>query len=143
MPDTCNRINSLIAVHSERTVKKMNKLKGFMCSSPRYKYDGWFFEYRPRAGPCPLTKEGEPRKRVGKKFYDLFDRFLDLPEEEQKKYRVGGGCDCFQQQCHAIADILELGEIDSCKEQSMGKKYGSLIEFAFFGDADEEIEIKT
>jgi hypothetical protein len=67
-------------------------MTGFICSPPRYKYDGWYFEYRPYVGPWPLKKNGEFRKRAGDKFYKSLDAFLELPEEERKKYRVGGGC---------------------------------------------------
>ena len=66
-------------------------MTGFMCSPPLYEYEGWFFEYGHHI--CwPLCKNGEPRKRAGRKFYDVVDRFLALSEEEQERYRVGGGC---------------------------------------------------
>lgn len=66
-------------------------MTGFMCSTPIYEYDGWFFEYGPRI--CwPLCKDGEPRKRAGNKFYDMLDRFFAQTEKEQESCRVGGGC---------------------------------------------------
>lgn len=66
-------------------------MTGFLCSPPLYEYDGWFFQYGHYI--CwPLCKDGEPRKRAGKKFYDMLDRFFALSEEEQESYRVGGGC---------------------------------------------------
>ena len=63
-----------------------------VCSAPIYEYEGWLFEWRRYMTPHPLTKELEPRKRVGDKFWDMFDRFCALPDDEQKKYRIGGGC---------------------------------------------------
>lgn len=65
---------------------------GWMCGHSIYEYEGWLFEYSIGSGPWPLKKDGEPRKRAGKKFYKMFDRFDKLPDEEQAKYRVGGGC---------------------------------------------------
>jgi hypothetical protein len=66
-------------------------MTGFLCSPRLYKYDGWFFEYGHHI--CwPLCKDGEPRKRAGDRFYDMIHKFLALPEEEQERYRVGGGC---------------------------------------------------
>ena len=63
----------------------------FICSAPTYRYKGWFFEYG-QTGCWPLKKNGEPRKQAGRKFYSVIDEFLDLPEDEQKAHRVGGGC---------------------------------------------------
>ena len=63
----------------------------FLCSTPIYEYKGWLFEYGP-TGCWPLKKDGEQRKRAGRKFYSIVDEFLDLPKDEQKAYRVGGGC---------------------------------------------------
>ena len=66
-------------------------MTGFMCAPPLYEFEGWYFQYGHHI--CwPLRKDGEPRKRAGKKFYDVMDRFFALPEEEQENYRVGGGC---------------------------------------------------
>jgi len=55
-----------------------------------YNYEGWTFDYdrgKP-FGPWPLKKDGEPRARAGKKFYDMFERFLKLTEEDQEKLRI-------------------------------------------------------
>jgi hypothetical protein len=69
-------------------------MTGFLCSAPRYKYKGVHFEYG-HFGPAKLTADGEPAKRQGNKFYDLFYEWVALPEEEQESYRVGGGCERF------------------------------------------------
>ena len=66
-------------------------MSNFICSIPIYEYKGWIFE-RGYIGCWPLKKDGEPRKRAGRKFYSVVDEFLDLPEDEQKAHRVGGGC---------------------------------------------------
>jgi hypothetical protein len=50
------------------------------------------FEFKPHVGAWPLKKDGEPRKRAGVKFYDVFSEFYNLTDEEKKKHRVGGGC---------------------------------------------------
>ena len=66
-------------------------MTGFICSPPLYEFEGWYFQYGHHI--CwPLCKDGEPKKRAGNKFYDMIDKFLALPEEEQERYRVGGGC---------------------------------------------------
>ena len=55
---------------------------------PCYKYQGWYFQYdrnKPLA-PHPLNKDGELKKRVGDKFWNMLDEFVNLPIEEQEKY---------------------------------------------------------
>jgi hypothetical protein len=57
--------------------------------SKGYRYKGWLFEYdrnKPFV-PEPLKKDGTPRKRSGRVFYEMFDEFYKLPIEEQEKYR--------------------------------------------------------
>jgi len=55
-----------------------------------YKFEGWIFEYSRTKpfGPWPCKKDLEPRARAGKKFYQAFGRFIDLPIEEQKKLEI-------------------------------------------------------
>ena len=66
-------------------------MTGFKCSPPLYEFEGWFFQYGHHI--CwPLRKDGEPKKRAGNKFYDMIDKFLALPDEEQERYRACGGC---------------------------------------------------
>jgi len=66
---------------------------GFICGPKLYKFEGWFFQYHPwTSGPWPLKKDGDPRERAGKVFYDVFNRFDALSDLEKKKHRVGGGC---------------------------------------------------
>lgn len=65
---------------------------GFICTVPIYKYKGWLFEYKPHTGAWPLKKDGEPRKRAGMVFWTLLDEFLQLTEDEQRQYRLSGGC---------------------------------------------------
>lgn len=66
-------------------------LHGFICSSPVYKFKGWTFEMT-YSGPWPLRKDGELRKRAGRKFWAVYAEWDDLPEDEKKRTRVGGGC---------------------------------------------------
>lgn len=63
---------------------------GFLCGPRLYEYDGWLFEKSASNGPWPLTKDMEPRKRAGKAFWAMIDRFCD--ERDREKFRVGGGC---------------------------------------------------
>jgi len=70
-------------------------IQGFICGPRLYEYEGWFFEDHAGSGPWPLKKDGELRKRAGKKFYDMYMRFSRLSKEQKAKYRVGGGCQSF------------------------------------------------
>jgi len=68
-------------------------MTGWFCSTPLYEWRGRLFEYGAYYGPpWPITKGGEPYKRVGEKWWQFIRPFLDMPDEEQYKYRVGGGC---------------------------------------------------
>lgn len=55
-----------------------------------YRFEGWTFEYDRNKpfGPWPCKKDFEPRKRAGKKFYDMFERFNDMPIEAQESFRL-------------------------------------------------------
>ena len=64
----------------------------YMCSSRIYKYGKWTFEYGMSAF-SPLTKAGEPYKRIPLKFYEDLDTWLNLNDKEKEKYRIGGGCE--------------------------------------------------
>lgn len=66
---------------------------GYMCGPRLYEYEGWCFEFSQTGGPWPIRKDGEPYKRAGVKFWDMFGRFTAMPEEERESYRVGGGCE--------------------------------------------------
>lgn len=66
-------------------------MTGFICSPRVYEYKGWLFEFG-HAGCWPLKKDGNPRKRAGDRFFAMLDEFAQLPEEQQKACRVGGGC---------------------------------------------------
>ena len=70
----------------------MSTIRGFICGPRLYKYEGWFFEDHAYCGPWPLKKDGELRKRAGRKFYAMYKRFNSVAQEQQKKFRIGGGC---------------------------------------------------
>lgn len=55
-----------------------------------FEYEGWVFEYHRNKPfpPWPLKVDGEPRKRAGRKFWAMFDRFNALPIDEQEKLRM-------------------------------------------------------
>lgn len=73
----------------------MTEIHGWICGPRLYEFDGWFFEYNMSSGPWPLKKDGELRKRAGKKFYDMFERFDKLTPEVKNVHRAGGGCERF------------------------------------------------
>jgi hypothetical protein len=55
-----------------------------------YKFEGWLIEYdrNKPLGPWPLKKDYELRERAGKKFYEVFSRFLELSIKDQEKLRA-------------------------------------------------------
>ena len=73
----------------------MKKIQGFLCGPRLYKFNGWFFEINAFCGPWPLKKDGDPRKRAGRVFWKIADKFYALSDEEKKQYNVGGGCITF------------------------------------------------
>ena len=68
---------------------------GFICGPAIYEYAGWVFEFGSCTGPWPLKKNGELRKRAGRKFYKIFSEWYDLGEKKREQYRKGGGCQPF------------------------------------------------
>ena len=69
----------------------MTRITGIICSPSIYEFKGWTFEFS-YSGPWPLRKDGELRKRAGRKFWKVWGEWQDLPEDEKQKTRVGGGC---------------------------------------------------
>lgn len=59
-----------------------------VCGPKLYRYNGWFFEWHSYCGPYPLKKDGEPRKRAGRVFWKVIDKFQELSKKQQEKYRV-------------------------------------------------------
>jgi hypothetical protein len=70
----------------------MTDFHGFVCSPKIYEWRGWLWEHGMYQGPWPLRKDGELRKRAGRKFWKVWGEWQDLPEDEKQKTRVGGGC---------------------------------------------------
>lgn len=69
----------------------MTRITGIICSPRLYEYKGWTFEFG-YSGPWPLRKDGELRKRAGRKFWRAWDEFEALTTEQQEACRIGGGC---------------------------------------------------
>jgi hypothetical protein len=55
-----------------------------------YKYDGWKFEYSRNKpfGPWPVKNDLEQKKKAGKKFYAMFERFSALPIDKQNELEI-------------------------------------------------------
>lgn len=73
-------------------VTRIRPVKGWVCMARIYEYKGWLFEVPGMDIPWPLKKDGEPRKRAGNKFWNMYSEFERLTDNEQEKYRVAGGC---------------------------------------------------
>jgi hypothetical protein len=69
-------------------------IHGHICTPKIYKYNGITFEYG-YCGPWPLKKNGDPKAKAGKKFYESMDGFYKLTDKEKELHRVSGGCICF------------------------------------------------
>lgn len=67
-------------------------IHGWICLIKIYKYKNIIFEYDQSSGPWPLKKNGDSKKRAGRKFYEIFNEFFNLSEDEQAKYKIQGGC---------------------------------------------------
>jgi len=63
---------------------------GFICGfEPEYEFEGYLFEVHHYHGPCSLRrKDHDPRVTIPKGFYDAYDRFKALSQEEQQAYAV-------------------------------------------------------
>jgi len=70
----------------------MTEVHGFICSSKLYSFEGVAIEFPAMSGPCPLTKQGDPKQRWSKREHEVINRFLDLSDNDKEKYRIGGGC---------------------------------------------------
>ncbi len=71
-------------------------MSGFICSNNQYFYKRWYFEYHKYHGPWPLNKNGDPRKRAGEKFWEIWAEFSKLTEDEKNKHLTHkGGCQRF------------------------------------------------
>ena len=72
------------------------KMSGFICSSPAYRYEGWLFEIHSFCGPHPLNEDLEPVDKIGIEFWVMIDGFNQLSIEEKEKCKViDGGCQRF------------------------------------------------
>lgn len=60
---------------------------------PIYKFEGTTFEFHHFCGPCPLNEDGDPIEPIPEDFWNLFDRWNKLTQEEKEKTQTQkGGC---------------------------------------------------
>ena len=71
-------------------------MTGIMCIANQYEYEGVLFEIARGGEPLKLKKDGDPYKRMSNAFYDLYDRFSELSEEEKQACKIRGGCFRFE-----------------------------------------------
>lgn len=62
--------------------------KWFVCGPAVYRFEGVLFEVHSYCGPWPLRQDGEPRRRAGRRFWRLWDRFQALSPEERERCRL-------------------------------------------------------
>lgn len=67
-------------------------MTGYICGPRIYEYKGVTIELPSIGGAWPINKKGEPYQRIPRGVEAIVDEFLGLPEDEQAKYRTGGGC---------------------------------------------------
>ena len=77
-------------LNSESRPRKPMKVIAHISVPTFYLFEGWLFEYSSAKpfGPWPCTKDFEPRKRAGKKFYNMFSRFKQLTVVEQNNLEI-------------------------------------------------------
>lgn len=68
------------------------RVTGHFCTARIYEFEGWLFEASVHSGPWPLRKDWEPRKRAGRKFWAMWERFDKLSDMEKREYKIAGGC---------------------------------------------------
>ena len=71
-------------------------MKGIICYSHIYRFDGIEFEYNPYIGPAQLKKDGNPRLHQTKAFWAMIERFDKLTDAEKAACKVQGGCVPFE-----------------------------------------------
>ena len=72
------------------------QIHGVICTARVYKFEDWLFEVPAHSSPWPLKRDGEPRARAGRKFWEMYDKFSKLSDEEKKQYIfTDGGCHRF------------------------------------------------
>jgi hypothetical protein len=64
----------------------------YICGPRLYEYNGVIIEMSACSGPWASNRNGDPYQRLPAKVKKAIDEWWMLPEEEQNKYRVGGGC---------------------------------------------------
>ena len=70
-------------------------MTGYICGPRIYEYRGIIIELPGGGGPWPLNKSGNAYQRVPGYVVDIVNDFWSLSEEDQEKYRTGGGCQRF------------------------------------------------
>jgi hypothetical protein len=70
-------------------------MNGVMCLAQVYEFEGVQFEIARWGEPIRLRKDGEPYKRQSNAFFDLYDRFCALSDEEKQACKICGGCYSF------------------------------------------------
>lgn len=77
---------------SEQTENVCINHIGYLCGPKLYlfPYNGkaYFFEVHSYMGPWPLRKDGELKKRIGRKFWEMYDHFLEIEPSEREEFRV-------------------------------------------------------
>ena len=70
--------------------KRLTIRKIHLTFSHFYTYKGWTFEWKKSRslGPWPCKKDWNPRAKAGDKFWNMFEEFYDLSDDEQEQYRV-------------------------------------------------------
>lgn len=69
--------------HNQTSNDTMKTGKWIICVPKLYRYEGWLFEVLSYCGPWPLKKDLELRKKAGRKFFKMYERF----KKEKNKAR--------------------------------------------------------
>ena len=68
-------------------------MSGIICMPSIFEYKNCKFEVHSYFGPCPLDENDIPYVDIPDEFWDLYDEFSSLSEEEKESRRIQkGGC---------------------------------------------------
>ena len=69
--------------HNQTGDDTMKTGKWIICMPKLYRYDGWLFEVHSYFGAWPLKKDLDTRKRAGRKFFKMYERFKNEKNKAQ------------------------------------------------------------
>jgi len=65
-------------------------LSGVLCTTPVYKFQGYYFEWHSFHGPTPVRRDNmKLRKTIPEGFWGMVEEFQKLTDEERREFQIG------------------------------------------------------